>query len=72
MEEDDVEQHDEYDEDSPLAILIANVDETKPDEVIRPKVLQGKGIEAIKKTFFGDLTVANVQMKGRRAKGIKH
>ena len=25
-----------------------------------------------KKTFFGDLTVANVQMKGRRAKGIKH
>jgi hypothetical protein len=32
--------------------------------------LQAKGIEAIKKTFFGDLTVANVQMKASPAKGI--
>ena len=37
--------------------------------VFRLKVLQAKGIEAIKKLFFGDLTVANVQMKGSPAKG---
>ena len=44
----------------------------QPTAVFRLKVLQAKGIEAIKKLFFDDLTVANVQIKGRRAKGIMH
>ena len=38
-------------------------------KVIRPEALQGKGIEAIKKAWFGDLTVANAQMKGSPSKG---
>ena len=38
--------------------------------VFRLKVLQATDIEAIKKTFIGDLTVANVEMKASPAKGI--
>ena len=40
--------------------------------VFRLKVLQAKGIESIRRLSFGDFAVANAQMKGRHANGIKH